>query len=145
MNLISVCFCIQSILWRINLVCEHIIWDAISIAIIGFIQIGYLWTTVSCMILGVLECSFTLCGGWIKVFICSADSVPVITIDNWVVVFRRIIVAKFNGTSIYTVDIPPLCVVLAECFIGIVCNPCRCVVIRQREEIGDAFLSTDKL
>ena len=68
-----------------------------------------------------------------------------VAIQDGIIICRRIVVAELLASLVNTVDIPSLCIVLSHAFTGIVSNPCCGIVIRQREKVGNALLSTNKL
>ena len=68
-----------------------------------------------------------------------------VAIQDGIIICRRIVVAELLASLVNTVDIPSLCIVLSHAFPGIVCYPCCGIVIRQREKVGNALLSTNKL
>ena len=68
-----------------------------------------------------------------------------VAIQDGIIICRRIVVAELLASLVNTVDIPSLSIVLSHTFPGIVCYPCCGIVIRQREKVGNAFLSTNKL
>ena len=68
-----------------------------------------------------------------------------VTIENAVVIGGRIVVAQADASSIYTVDIPPLGVIHAHAFKGIVGNPGGGIVIGEIEQVCQSFFASDEI
>ena len=75
------------------------------------------------MILGVLQCSLSFAAGWPVVRIAGTDTIPMVTIEDAVIIGGRIIVTQFDAAPVHTIDIPSLSIVLTHTFTGIVCYP----------------------
>ena len=145
MYLVGVCFGILTAFLFAENVCRWIVVDAVVIAVIWVVELLHTATAPTCMILRVLKCCLSLWGRRIKIRIFCADAIPMVTIQNSIVIRRRVVVAEFLASLVNTVDVPSLCVILSHGFTGIVGYPCRSIVIRQREKVGNAILSTYEL
>ena len=68
-----------------------------------------------------------------------------VTIQNAVIISRRIVVTQIDTASIHTVDIPSLGVVHAHTFKGIVGNPGGHIVIGEVKKVGKTFFTSNKI
>lgn len=97
------------------------------------------------MCLRVLENGFALTAVRTKVRVFGVDSVPVIAIQDAVVIGRRFIVAQCFATLVNPVDIPPLGVVPAHAVVIEQGLPLCEVVIGEVEEVFNAFFTSYEL
>ena len=95
------------------------------------------------MALGVLEDSLVLRGTGIEAGIGGVDAIPMVTIEDGIIIGRRCIVTEHFRTGIPAVDIDPLGVVLALGGLGIVVNPFGEVVVADVEQVIDLVLADE--
>ena len=90
------------------------------------------------MILRVAEDSLILCAAWRETGIAGIDAVPVVAIDNGIVVSRRTVVTKCLGALVTTVDIHALGIVPSYGRLTVVVQPTGDVVVAEFEQLADA-------
>ena len=123
MNLVSIRLGILTALFLAQNICQAVIVDGIVETIVVVIQLLYAATALSCMVLRVLQCSLSFATIGPVVGIHGIDTIPMIAIEDAIVIGGRGIVAKRNATLVNSVDIPALSVVLSHPFTGIVSKP----------------------
>ena len=67
-----------------------------------------------------------------------------VTIEDAVIIGGRIIVTQFDAAPVHTIDIPSLSIVLTHTFTGIVCYPWGNIIIREVEEVGKTFFTSNE-
>ena len=84
--------------------------------------------------------------GWSRsiIRVSGGNAIPLRTIDDGVVISRRIVVTQHLTAVIASVDIPTLSIVLSHSFTGIVRNPGGDIIVWQVEQVGKTFLTSDK-
>ena len=130
MNLVSIGFSILTTFLLTENIAWHIVGYAIIEAVIRVVMLLNITSTPSSMAFWVSQCSFSFCRCWSIVFVLCADTIPVITFDDGIIVCRWIVVAQLHITGINSIDIPSLGVVLSHSFTGIVCYPRGQIVVR---------------
>ncbi len=95
------------------------------------------------MVLRVLKDCFLLTAVRIEIGIRGVDAVPVVAVQDAVVVGRRIIVAETHASSVPSCDVPPLRVVVALRLVKIVGHPRSQVVVADVEELCHAVLAAN--
>ena len=130
MNLVSIGFSILTTFLLAENIAWHIVGYTIIEAVVWVVMLLNITSTPTCVAFWVSQCCFSFCRCWSIVFVLCADTIPVITFDDSIIVCRWIVVTQLHITSINSIDIPSLGVVLSHSFTGIVCYPGCQIVVR---------------
>ena len=103
------------------------------IALVSTVELPDALSAPSGMILRVAEDSLILCAAWRETGIAGIDAVPVVAIDDGIVVSRRTVVAQRLGAPVTPVDIHALGVVPSYGRLTVVVQPTGDIIVAEFE------------